>query len=211
MSQNSAQNLVSLPYIAGRVPSQKLPSTRPILYNQFDRCLMQEKEMWDEIMEAGLDTVCCPKGRKPYPLRPWVVQPENGRRFRKIGSFAVAGATYDGTTQSVVLQYNVPIGYDAVIDTVVCNINANGATGFTEGSGQLTWVLFANLRHLEDMGDVEFSLGSLITPIPTPGSGLRVYSGNQITFSVIFSVAAAGVINPAATIVCATYGWEYSR
>jgi len=158
-------------------------------------------------MAQGLNNVCCPLGRKPYPLKPWVVQPENGRRMRKIGSIAASTVTVG--TLTPVLQFNTPIGYDGVIDTIVCGLMAAGGTGFVEGSGVVVWRLAANQRFLEDMGNVLFSLGSLAIPIPTPGSGLRIYSGNQITFYV--DITAGGVITPTATIVCGVFGWEYSR
>lgn len=215
----SAQNLTNLPLIAGRVPANSPAQTSSggcfsqFSHNDYDDCLAEEKALWDALMAQGLDTVCCPKGRKPYPLKPWVVQPENGRRFRKISSISAAQSAtlpYDGTNVPV-LQFNTPIGYDGVIDTIICGLMANGSTGFVEGSGVVTWRLSADRRYLEDVGALTFSQGSLAIPVPTPGSGLRIYSGNQITFAVSISAGGVGVINPAAVIVCGTFGWEYSR
>lgn len=172
--------------------------------NYYDQCLAADLADYDSALDCGE----IPK-LGGYSL-PWITMPLAGRRFREIGSFAVAGAVYDGVTISNVLSFLVPVGYDGVIDTVICGI-AGPNTGFIEGSGQITWRLAANQRYLRDVGNLQFSLGSLITPVPDPNSGLRIYSGNNITFGVTFSVAASGVINPASTIVCSCMGWVYPR
>jgi hypothetical protein len=139
---------------------------------------------------------------------PWITQPPQGRRFRELGSFPIADAVYDGATLSTVLQFLVPVGYDGIIDTVIANISGNN-NGFIEGSGQISWRLAANKRYLRDVGNLQFSLGSLITPIPDPNSGLRIYSGNIVNFYVTFSAAAVGTLT--GTIVCACMGWIYPR
>ena len=143
---------------------------------------------------------------------PWVTMPAAGRRIREIGAFPVSGATFTDDSHPV-LTFQCPVGYDGVIDTVICGIDpdASGATGFVQGSGALIWRLDANGRYLRDVGNIQFSLGSLEAPTPTTNSGLRIYSGNLLTFSVVFPVSGDGIINPAATIVCAAFGWVYPR
>lgn len=178
----------------------------------FDGALAQDKDLWNAIIERGLDTLCCPQGRAPYTERPWIFMPDSGRRFREIGSELVASITQDGTNQAI-LQFPVPVGYDGVIDTVVCGVTANGATGFIEGSGDVTWRLAADSisqpRYLRDMGNILYSLGSLTVPIPTPNSNLRVYSGNLVTFYA--AIPAVNPLTPTANIVCSCSGWFYSR
>ena len=173
--------------------------------NFYDQCLAQDKAEYDDAFDCG------DLPRLGGCELPWVTMPSNGRRFRELGSLAIATVpadNYDGVTLNTVLSWLVPVGYDGVIDTVIANISGAN-NGFVEGSGQISWRLAANFRYLRDVGNLQFSIGSLLTPIPDTNSGLRVYSGNIITMGVTFSAAALGAIS--GTIVVATYGWIYPR
>lgn len=173
--------------------------------NEFDQCLAEDKMDYDAAFDCG------DLPRLGGCELPWVTMPSNGRRFRELGSLAIAtvpAGNYDGVTLNPVLTWLVPVGYDGVIDTVIANISG-ASNGFVEGSGQISWRLAANFRYLRDVGNLQFSIGSLLTPIPDTNSGLRVYSGNIITMGVTFSAAALGAIS--GTIVVATYGWIYPR
>jgi len=180
--------------------------------NVFDACLAAEKELWNQLIAEGLDRVCCPKGRAPYAERPWIFMPDSGRRFNEIGNL-LAGSIPFTSVNTPVLQFQVPLGYDGVIDTVSCGLTAASGSGFVEGSGDVVWRLAAdtesNPRYLHDLGNILFSIGSLTIPIPTPNSNLRVYSGDTITFYASIPVTSA--VNPAAQVVCSCKGWFYSR
>lgn len=188
--------------------------------NEYDYCLEQEKQVWDEIVGNGLDQVCCPQGRPPYALKPYIAMPDSGRRFKQVSSVLVGtNPPASGDTLVSVLSFTVPIGYDGIIDTVICGVTPNGATpsGFVEGSGTLAWRVAAdaininNIRWLRDLGNILFSYGSLTIPIPTPNSSLRVYSGDLIAFYADFFSTGMGVLDPGATVVCGLSGWFYSR
>jgi hypothetical protein len=172
--------------------------------NDYDLCLAQDWEEYDYAFDCG------DLPRLGGCQLPWVTMPPQGRRFRELGSFPVANAVFDGVTLSTVLQFQVPVGYDGVIDTVIANVSG-ADNGFVEGSGTVSWRLAANKRYLRDVGNLQFSLGSLITPIPDTNSGLRIYSGNIVDFFVTFSTTGSGVISPSAVIVCACFGWIYPR
>jgi hypothetical protein len=187
--------------------------------NAWDGCLSVEYELWDELVACGnLEKFCCPKGRKKYSVRPWIAMPAEGRRFKPVGILPVPapagfngldtlipfGGTADGTLV-------VPVGYDGVITDTVCEITANGGTGFVEGSGDLTWRLSANGRFLRDMGNILVTEGSLTTPSPVPRGGLRVFSQDVIKFTVAFAVGADARINPAANVIVSVTGWFYPR
>ena len=172
--------------------------------NEYDQCLAQD---WDEY-DSAFD--CGDIPRLGGCELPWVTMPPQGRRFREIGSFPVSSAVFDGITLSQVLQFLVPVGYNGVIDTVIANISG-AANGFIEGSGQISWRLAANLRYMRDVGNLQFSIGSLNTPIPDTNSGLRIYSGNIIDFFVTFDPSAEGILSTTSVIVCACYGWIYPR
>jgi len=88
---------------------------------------------------------------------------------------------------------------------------ADAATGFTEGSGDITWRLSADSRYLRDEGNLQVTVGSLITPSPVPRGNLRVYSGNLMLFTVAFAVGAEARLNPNARVVCSITGWYYPR
>lgn len=172
--------------------------------NEYDQCLADELAQYDAAFNCG----DLPKlGGCELP---WVTMPPQGRRFREIGSFSVANAVYDGVTVINALTFLVPVGYDGIITMIVCNISG-ASNGFAEGSGTISWRLAANDRYLRDVGNIQFQLGSLIQPSQDTGSGLRIYSGNIVTFGASFGVDGNGVLNPSATIVCACYGWIYPR
>lgn len=170
--------------------------------NYYDQCLADELGDYDYAFDCG------DIPRLGGCELPWVTMPTQGRRFREINSLPITVATpFDDTLQNV-LSFLVPVGYDGIIDTVIANISGAG-NGFIEGSGTIAWRLAANNRFLRNVGNIQFSLGSLITPIPDPGSGLRIYSGNNITFGAAFSAAGSGVLS--GTIICAIMGWIYPR
>ena len=174
--------------------------------NDYDVCLAYDLQAYEEAFDCG------DIPRLGGCELPWVTMPSNGRRFRELGSLSFATPpvpiVYDDVTVNPVLQWQVPVGYDGVIDTIIANISGNN-NGFIEGSGLIAWRLAANFRYLRDVGNLQFSIGSLLTPIPDTNSGLRVYSGNIITMGASFPLAADGVLS--GTIVCATYGWIYPR
>jgi hypothetical protein len=182
--------------------------------NDYDACLDMELGVWETIVEAGFDAYCCPDGRKPYLERPWVKMPDSGRRFRVINSVVVGDQTFD-SSNVVVTQMQVPIGYDGVIDSYSCGISGATPTGFVEGSGTLLWRLAADAtrdpRFLRDLGQIRFSLGSLTVPVATSNSSLRIYSGNLVTFFAVFDSSGMGVLNNDSVVVCSISGWVYSR
>lgn len=163
----------------------------------------------------------CAQTQRKYASPPWVSMPSEGRRFRPIEAapltdFQTLGV-FNGL-DTVVLQMRVPLGYDGVIHDVVFNF---GGSGFTEGSGDITWRLAADYlpaggvstdvtggRYLRDMGNVTTSIGSLTQPSPVPRGGLRIYSNDLVT--------ALCSISPAATvangnIIVSISGWVYPR
>jgi hypothetical protein len=180
--------------------------------NEYDACLANEKQIWNDIVASGgLKTICCPQGRPKYTQRPWTAMPKEGRRFKPISTLLVSTAIPFTGLDIPVLSTRVPVGYDGVISDVVCEITANGATGFVDGSGDITWRLQADNRFLRDMGNLKVTVGSLVTPSPVPRGMLRVYSHDLIQFLVNFAVGAEARINPNAFIVCSVTGWFYPR
>lgn len=185
---------------------------KPTDLNQFDQCLSHELALWNQLLSCGgLQKLCCPKGRTPYPFPPWVKMPKEGRRFKPIKTLLVSTAIPFTGLDVNVLTERVPYGYDGVIEDIVCEVLADAATGFTEGSGDITWRLSADGRYLRDEGNLTVTVGSLTTPSPIPRGNLRVFSGNKLEFDVAFAVGAEARLNPDARIVCSITGWYYPR
>lgn len=178
--------------------------------NPYDACLVEDRLRWEHIQCAGgLLNISCPRGRRVYPSPPWIVMPAEGKKFKPIGVLPVAG-NFTGANIAV-MAMNVDLGYDGVITDVVCEVTAVGATGFAEGSGDITWRLQANLRWMRDLGNIQVTTGSLTSPVAIPGTGLRIFSREVITFFVNMPAAAAARINPNANIICSINGWMYPR
>jgi hypothetical protein len=171
--------------------------------NDYDLCMANDLAEYDNAFDCGQ----LPK-LAGCDL-PWVTMPPSGRFIRPTSSLPISAALFDGSLQNV-LSFLVPVGYDGVITMIVCNVSGAN-NGFVEGSGTLTWRLAANQRYLRDVGNIKFSLGSLINPDQTSGAGLRIFSGNLITFGVAFDPSGMGVLSPTAVIVCSCYGWIYPR
>lgn len=177
--------------------------------NDADACLTAERVFMDRVQRCGgFKELCCPR-KNWYKSPPWITMPPGGRRFKPVGVLPVSG---NFTGQDIaVLSMAVDTGYDGVLTDVVCEVAANGATGFIEGSGDVTWRLQDNLHWMRDFGNIEVTLGSLINPGLVPRGGLRIYSRDVLTFFVNLLPAASGRINPSANIICSFTGWMYPR
>ena len=201
--------------LTGRLTPHIIDATvclrKPVIPNQFDACLYQEARMWNFLVaNGGLQRICCPNGRPKYLTKPWVAMPKEGRQFKPIAYLAVPAPPFTGANLPVLAVF-VPFGYDGVISDVVFNITAPGATGFIDGSGDITWRLSADGRYLRDLGNVQTAIGSLITPSPVPRGGLRVYSRDKLLVTAAFTPGAEPKINPSARIVVSITGWFYPR
>ena len=181
-------------------------------FNEFDKCLADDMELWESLVaNGGLAKFCCPQGRKPYKNSPWISMPAEGRRFKPIGNITVASITPFTGLDVLVLSEKVPTGYNGVITDIVCELASIGSTGFAEGSGDVAWRLSADGRFLRDQGNLQVTIGSLVTPSPVPRGGLRVYSQDVIEFFVAMTVGAEARINPDARVICSITGWWWPR
>jgi hypothetical protein len=185
---------------------------KPVELNEYDACCCEETHLWSQLVaRGGLHTICCPQGRPKYPYPPYVKMPKEGRRFKPISTLLVSTAIPFTGFDLTVLSERVPYGYDGVIEDIVCELVADSSTGFTEGSGDVSWRLSADQRYLRDEGNLQVTVGSLITPSPVPRGNLRVYSGNLMLFTVAFAPGAEANLNANARVVCSITGWYYPR
>jgi hypothetical protein len=210
--------LVSIPNTRGELQRtyQLPPYQRP---GPADFCLADEAQYMSMVVaQFGLNQICCPQGRKPYPQRPWIAMPSEGRRFKPIGILPIPAGPPLNTVYNVVPPgqtslLTVPLGYDGIITDMVCELTAPGSqsTGFVEGSGDVIWRLNIQGRFARDFGNIITTLGSLVYPSPVPRGGIRVWSGNVVNFEVVFGNNAQTTLNPAATVICSVTGWVYPR
>ena len=175
-------------------------TTRRAPMNAFNGCLWRERMYWQLIRNGGgLEKLCCPQ---KYPVEPWIKMPATARRFSKINSITLPAM--DGLDH-LVLEFQVPTGYDGVIQQLV---NFYTGIGFLEGSGQLSWRVKINNRYIKDYGNIQTTLGSLSTPYTVFNGPIRLCSRQTIQYFVNNDVAS-GLAGGRA--VCALFGWFYPR
>jgi hypothetical protein len=195
-------------------PAIKTPKL-PSLPNFFDAILAQELILWSTMI-PNWDALPC---RWPQDRLPWVSMPKEGRPFRPVGSIPVSSVPFTGVDTVIPWTSNggqplyVPVGYDGVVTEVIAEISAPTppGSGFLEGSGMVTWRLSADHRFLRDYGNIQVSSGSLRVPSAILRKGVRIYSRNLLEFTVAFSPAASGVLNPNGTVIVSIIGWYWPR
>lgn len=139
-----------------------------------------------------------------WPRPPWDEPPTDSQRFQKIGNLLLPA---DGTTNTIV-TFNVPIGYDGILRSIV---NEFAGTGFVEGSGDLTWRIQQGQRFVADYDAITDTLGNLTTPFAITGDGIRLVSGQTLSYLCVIGAGANARLNPAGRIICAFMGLFWPR
>lgn len=144
--------------------------------------------------------------RTYVPAEPWQNVAPGAKHFHKRGSLVVPAA---GTSNSIVVSYTVPFGFEAVL-THVLNVYI-GAAAPIEG---LATDLFYTIRvaetyPLEDFGSIITTLGSLTNgPYPIPG-GARFTAGQVVEYLVSVP-AGTGIATGGTNFVhCQLLGWHW--
>jgi hypothetical protein len=174
--------------------------------NPFTQCLYRERDLWDHIVsQGGLTRLCCPsmpgKGDPP----PWVAMPSEGRRYQQIGSILLPAV--EGT-DFLVTTFQVPVGYDGVIVSIV---NMFTGAGFVEGSGDIHYRIQINRRWLKDYGDIQTTMGTVASPCMIYRGGVRLRTQEVVRYWVNLGAGALGRLDPTGRIVCAFFGWFYPQ
>lgn len=151
-----------------------------------------------------------PKGRWPryYPSQPWFEMPPDGIPFYNTDSIATP---VNNGVETLVLSVPVPEGVDGVIRRI---LNRYTGPGFTEGKGDLIWRIRQGAALLNGMPvrnhqRITTSSGSTEEFAVVEG-GIRVYSGQQMEFSVTHSTTS-GLPAPGTRIVCGFKGYFWPR
>lgn len=144
-----------------------------------DECLARLQLGWSEISACGGILECCAPGVYNYGNPPWLAMPAEGRQFRKNGGIPLPNPLLS----SDILSFRVQPGYEGVIAGIVVNVVNNGATGFSEDSGDLIWNIQIGRTFAQDLGLIRTQLGNLASPFPIE-SGIRVFPGQVVTLNV---------------------------
>lgn len=169
----------------------------------FDAALHQDLDLWRRIVLAGgLGAVTVTRELK-YADDPAHVMPSTARRFQKTGSLVLPA---DDGADNLVLQFRIPIGYDAVLNMLT---NVFTGTGFVDSSGDLTWRLKFGQWWVRDYGAVDITLGDITNPFPLIGGGLRAKSNQLVSYYVAVAAGAAARLQPDGRVICSVAGWIY--
>ena len=159
---------------------------------------------------GNLQGVCEPQetreqGYWPYP---WVEMPPGGLPFDEFASIVTPAAN---STETLVLSYPIPFGYDGIILAVT---NLFTGPGFVEGSGNLIWRIRIGAAALQgtpvrNYSNIRNTLGSLQQPRTVFG-GILVESDQTLQYTVTHAIGSP--IVPAGTrIICNVAGFYWPR
>lgn len=162
--------------------------------NRFDKMLRKMCECYQELdwmaMQcpwAGLwDGASMPNGAVEYLERGAIVTPGPG-------------------VDNLVLQCDVPIGYESMLYGLVLQYTG---TGFVEGSGDIIWRVQVGTRWLKGYGNSLFSRGTERQPFHLADYA-RVNSGSRMRVFVNVPNLSGLIEVGKSFITCALQGWHY--
>jgi hypothetical protein len=131
---------------------------------------------------------------------PWVVPPPGFEGFDFSGVIATPA---NNGLDTVVLEFFVPSGYEGVINKLSHRYTGGG---FQSGQGDLAWRIFRNDQAVKNYDNilVQFGTENELREI----AGIRIYSGEKISYVVNHAVASALAIGGTFIIAFAS-GWFY--
>lgn len=145
------------------------------------------------------------RGYWPYP---WSEMPPGGLPFDVFDSIATPAAN---GTETRVLQFQVPFGYDGIVLAVA---NVFTGPGFVEGSGNLVWRIRVGSPSLQGRPQLNYSnirntLGSTQTPRDVQG-GIQIVSGQFLEYSVTHALGSP-IVPGGTRIICNIQGFYWPR
>lgn len=147
-----------------------------------DMCLWREAIAWKWIQKHGGIPECCfTEHKSPTYLAFSTEMPTNGEEFKKPFSQPLTSFQDTGvfTGDDVILgQFQVPYGYDGVINRFICGFTGDG---FVDFSGSIIWRLIIGIRYAKDLGNVQVSYGSLQNALLVPGYNIPLVSGQTVS------------------------------
>jgi hypothetical protein len=174
--------------------------------NEYNACLAAEADLWQQIIRrGGLEMVCQTMRKKRYLKAPWVEMPPEGERMQEAASVVLPLVE---NTDTPVLDFTMPIGWDGVATNVMMTITD---PAFVEGSGDIVWRMKAGERFIPDFSNVIFQLNDLRNPHSLVGGYIRLLSLQRVQIFCSLGTGALGRLNPAARVNAAVVGWKYPK
>lgn len=127
-----------------------------------------------------------------YPY-PWDVPPEGSEDFDELAAVVLPAA---GAAETIILQFQVPDGYDLVVKGILTEFTG---PGFTQGSGNLIWRFRRGQGGITgspvpNYGSIQFSLGNRQQNRPIT-AGTLASSGDYLTLTIVH-VAGSPIVPP---------------
>jgi hypothetical protein len=174
--------------------------------NEFNHCLDQEAQLWEQIIaRGGLEMVCRTMRTKRYLRAPWTEMPPEGERLQKVGSIALPALE---NVDTPILDFTMPVGWDGVGTNIMMTITG---AGFIEGSTDVIWRLKVGERWIPDFSNVIFQLNDLRNPHSLVGGYIRLLSLQRVQIFASLGTGALGRLDPADRINAAVVGWQYPK
>jgi hypothetical protein len=135
------------------------------------------------------------------PSAPWVQMPPDGEPFNPLAWIVLpAVAAVDNPIVTLV----VPPGRDGVITRIA---NVVFGAGWTEGSGTLIWRILRNGEAVRNFEAILASLGNVSNPLSLQGSGIRIYEGD----TVVFTIQNTAIVPGGQQVGAMFGGWFYPK
>lgn len=158
--------------------------------------------------DVGASCVVAQQWAQGYWPYPWSEMPPGGLPFDPFDSIVTPNAN---SVETLVLQFQVPFGYDGIVLGVT---NLFTGPGFVEGSGNLIWRIRIGSPNLQgrpqrNYSDIRNTLGTLAQPREVHG-GIAIVSGQFLEYTVTHALGSP--IVPAGTrIICNIAGFYWPR
>lgn len=127
--------------------------------------------------------------------------PNGAVEYLEKGTIVTPGPGVD----NLVLQCDVPIGYESMLYGLVLQYTG---TGFVEGSGDIVWRVQVGTRWLKGYGNSLFSRGTERQPFHLADYA-RVNSGSRMRVFVNVPNLSGLIEVGKSFITCALQGWHY--
>jgi hypothetical protein len=205
------------------VPDSALPPalrrSQPLIHknnwaaNRYDYRLRYEAMLWQWMAEHGGLRSCCripDLGAPIWNKPPFTVMPARGEELQEMFALPLAsvsgGPPFNGN-DTVLGKFDVPNGYDGVINRFVCSFTGGG---FADFSGDIVWRLRVDNRFVKNLGNVTNTYGSFQTAFIIPGNAsYRLVSGQ--TVYLIASIPNGSPVSAPGVVAAGVFGWTYPR
>lgn len=177
--------------------------------NVWDWCLGNDENLWRAVdwRKKGVLNQCrsaglvSPDGLPLSLDNPLHALPEQGREFHKFGAISLPAPS----TDTRILQFTVPTGYDGIVYAVLFKFTG---LGFVNGSGDLMWRVRMNRHWIKSLQAVPTEMGDY-TAYAQIEEYIWIHGGQTIGVYGWVSPAAMLVPGPDTRMIAALQGWYF--